>query len=108
MEEMVSRFDQEAATVILAQLSSFKMETEDEFDAVRFLDRLFIRVLQRFGDYRKEDPASFRFAPQFGLLPQFMFNLQRSQFVQVFNNSPNKTAYYRMVLNRENVTNAWV
>jgi protein transport protein SEC23 len=107
-EEMVSGFDQEAATVILARWASFKMETEDEFDAVRFLDRLLIRVSQRFGDYRKEDPASFRFAPQFGLLPQFMFNLRRSQFVQVFNNSPDETAYFRMVLNRENVTNALV
>jgi protein transport protein SEC23 len=107
-EEMVSGFDQEAATVILARWASFKMETEDEFDATRFLDRLLIRVSQRFGDYRKEDPTSFRFAPTFGLLPQFMFNLRRSQFVQVFNNSPDETAYFRMVLNRENVTNSLV
>ena len=107
-EEIVSGFDQEAATVILARWASFKMENEDEFDAVRFLDRLLIRVSQRFGDYRKEDPASFRFSPQFSLLPQFMFNLRRSQFVQVFNNSPDETAYFRMVLNRENVTNSLV
>ncbi|KAG0620200.1 hypothetical protein M758_4G197500 [Ceratodon purpureus] len=107
-EEMVSGFDQEAATVILARWASFKMETEDEFDATRFLDRLLIRVSQRFGDYRKEDPTSFRFASTFGLLPQFMFNLRRSQFVQVFNNSPDETAYFRMVLNRENVTNSLV
>lgn len=107
-EEMVSGFDQEAATVILARWASFKMETEDEFDATRFLDRLLIRVSQRFGDYHKEDPASFRLAPTFGLLPQFMFNLRRSQFVQVFNNSPDETAYFRMVLNRENVTNSLV
>jgi len=107
-EEMVSGFDQEAATVILARWVSYKMETEDEFAAIRFLDRLLIRVSQRFGDYRKEDPASFQFAPTFGLLPQFMFNLRRSQFVAVFNNSPDETAYFRMVLNRENVTNSLV
>ncbi|MBA0647461.1 hypothetical protein Goklo_015336 [Gossypium klotzschianum] len=37
-----------------------------------------------------------------------MFNLRRSQFVQVFNNSPDETAYFRMLLNRENITNAAV
>ncbi|KAL6981500.1 Protein transport protein S23 F [Sarracenia purpurea var. burkii] len=37
-----------------------------------------------------------------------MFNLRRSQFVQVFNNSPDETAYFRMVLNRENVANSVV
>nr|KAJ0189663.1 hypothetical protein LSAT_V11C800433860 [Lactuca sativa] len=37
-----------------------------------------------------------------------MFNLQRSQFVQVFNNSPDETAYFRMMLNRESITNATV
>ncbi|RWW09264.1 hypothetical protein BHE74_00007824 [Ensete ventricosum] len=35
-----------------------------------------------------------------------MFHLRRSQFV--FNNSPDETAYYRMILNRENVANAVV
>nr|GEW03355.1 protein transport protein SEC23-like [Tanacetum cinerariifolium] len=35
-----------------------------------------------------------------------MFNLRRSQFVQVFNNSPDETAYFRMMLNRESITNA--
>lgn len=107
-EEMVAGFDQEAAIVILARWASFKMETEDEFDAIRFLDRLLIRLSSRFGDYRKEDPSSFQFAPTFAILPQFMFNLRRSQFVQVFNNSPDETAYFRMVLNRENVTNSLV
>ena len=30
---------------------------------------------------------------------QFMFHLRRSQFLQVFNNSPDETAYYRYFLN---------
>ena len=37
----------------------------------------------RFGDYRKDDPTSFNLQPQLEYLPQFMFNLRRSQFVQV-------------------------
>ena len=55
---------------------------DDEFDATRWLDRQLIRLCARFGDYRKEDPASFALSPTFAIFPQFMFNLRRSQFVQ--------------------------
>lgn len=41
------------------------------------------RLAARFGDYRKDDPVSFNLQPQLEYLPQFMFNLRRSQFVQV-------------------------
>lgn len=50
---------------------------------------------QKFGDYQKDDPNSFRFSENFSLYPQFMFHLRRSQFLQVFNNSPDETSYYR-------------
>ncbi|KAL6527954.1 Protein transport protein S23 E [Orobanche hederae] len=36
------------------------------------------------------------------------FDATRSQFVQVFNNSPDETAYFRILLNRETITNAAV
>lgn len=107
-EELVQGFDQETAAVVMARLASLKMETEEEFDATRWLDRNLIRLCSKFGDYRKDDPSSFTLNPCFSLFPQFMFNLRRSQFVQVFNNSPDETAYFRMLLNRENITNAAV
>ncbi|KAG2726359.1 hypothetical protein I3760_01G108300 [Carya illinoinensis] len=107
-EELVQGFDQETAAVVMARLTSLKMETEEGFDATRWLDRSLIRLCSKFGDYRKDDPASFTLNPSFSLFPQFMFNLRRSQFVQVFNNSPDETAYFHMVLNRENITNAAV
>lgn len=108
MEELVSNFDQEAAAVVMARIASHKMETEDGFDATRWLDRSLIRLASKFGDYRKDDIHSFNFAPNIAIFPQFMFNLRRSQFVQVFNNSPDETAYFRMVLYRETVTNSLV
>lgn len=37
-----------------------------------------------------------------------MFHLRRSQFLQVFNNSPDETAFYRHVLNHEDVGNSLV
>ncbi|KAF7042834.1 hypothetical protein CFC21_052323 [Triticum aestivum] len=105
-EELVEGFDQETAAVVLARYISLKMEIEEEFDATRWLDRSLIRLCSRFGDYRKDDPSSFSLHSNFSLFPQFMFNLRRSQFVQVFNNSPDETAYFRMLLNRESVTNS--
>ena len=39
---------------------------------------------------------------------QFMFHLRRSQFLQVFNNSPDESSYYRNKLNREDVTQSLV
>lgn len=107
-EELVAGFDQETAAVVMARQASFKMETEEEFNATRWLDRCLIRVCSRFGDYRKDDVSSFSLNSSFAILPQFIFNLRRSQFVQVFNNSPDETAYFRMLLNRENVNNSVV
>ncbi|PWA68364.1 protein PRD1 [Artemisia annua] len=107
-QELVQGFDQETAAVVMARLTSYKMETEETFDATRWLDRNLIRLCTRFGDYRKDDPTSFALNPCLSLFPQFMFNLRRSPFVQVFNNSPDETAYFRMMLNRESITNATV
>lgn len=38
---------------------------------------------RRFAEYRKDDPASFMLHQNLSYFPQFMFNLRRSQFVQV-------------------------
>ncbi|XP_074272499.1 protein transport protein SEC23 E-like [Silene latifolia] len=107
-EELAQGFDQETAAVVMGRLCSHKMEMEEGFDATRWLDRNLIRLCSKFGEYRKDDPTSFSLNQCFSLFPQFMFNLRRSQFVQVFNNSPDETAYFRMLLNRENITNAAV
>ncbi|KAM1048827.1 hypothetical protein ACFX2C_027996 [Malus domestica] len=108
LQELIAGFDQEAAAVVMARLVSFKMETEAEFDPIRWLDKSLIHMCSRFGDYQKDSPSSFSLSPRFSIFPQFMFHLRRSQFVQVFNNSPDETAYFRMILNRENVTNSVV
>uniref|UniRef100_A0A2C9JPM8 Protein transport protein SEC23 n=1 Tax=Biomphalaria glabrata TaxID=6526 RepID=A0A2C9JPM8_BIOGL len=63
---------------------------------------------QKFGDYNKDDPNSFRFTENFSLYPQFMFHLRRSQFLQVFNNSPDETSYYRHMLNVEDLTQSLI
>lgn len=108
VQDLIDGFDQEAAAAVMARLVSFKMEAEADFDPIRWLDRALISMCSKFGDYQKETPSSFSLSPRLSIFPQFMFNLRRSQFVQVFNNSPDETAYFRMMLNRENVANAVV
>ena len=101
-------FDQEAAAVLCARLAVHRTESEDPSDVMRWVDRSLIRLCNKFADYVPDDPNSFRLAPQFSLYPQFMFHLRRSQFLQLFNSSPDEAAYYRYVLNRENTTNSLV
>jgi protein transport protein SEC23 len=98
----------EAAAVVMARLATYKMEVEEDFDATRWLDRSLIRLAQRFAEFRKDDPTSFTLRPELSFYPQFMFNLRRSQFVQVFGNSPDETACYRTVLIRASVPDAMV
>lgn len=91
-------FDQEAAAVLMSRIAVFKAEVDDGPDVLRWVDRMLIRLCSRFAEYRKDDPTSFRLEKNFTLYPQFMFHLRRSQFLQVFNNSPDETAFYRFVL----------
>ncbi|CAG9463288.1 unnamed protein product [Pedinophyceae sp. YPF-701] len=106
LNDLVAGFDQEAAAVAMARLASWKMENEEDFDATRWLDRSLISLCSRFGDYRRDDPGSFQLAPQLSMYPQFMFYLRRSQFVQVFGHSPDETAYFRLMLDKETVGDA--
>lgn len=76
-------FDQEAAAVLMARVAVFKAESEEAFDVLRWLDRMLIRLVSKFADYRKDEPASFHLSPNFTLYPQFMFHLRRSCFLQV-------------------------
>ncbi|KAJ4334496.1 GTPase-activating protein S23 [Didymella glomerata] len=101
-------FDQEAAAVLMSRIAVFKAEVDDGPDVLRWVDRMLIRLCSRFAEYRKDDPSSFRLEKNFTLYPQFMFHLRRSQFLQVFNNSPDETAFYRHVLNHEDVGNSLI
>uniref|UniRef100_A0A060T3C0 Protein transport protein SEC23 n=1 Tax=Blastobotrys adeninivorans TaxID=409370 RepID=A0A060T3C0_BLAAD len=105
---IAASFDQEAAAVLMARIAVYKAEVEDGPDILRWTDRMLIRLCQKFADYRKDDPSSFRLSQNFSLYPQFMFHLRRSQFLQVFNNSPDETAFYRHCLNREDLTNSLI
>lgn len=89
-------FDQEAACVLMARMACYRAQEESNGpDVLRWLDRNLIRVCQKFGEYRNNSPESFQLSPSFSMFPQFIFHLRRSQFIQVFNNSPDETSFFR-------------
>lgn len=108
MNYISAGFDQEAAAVIMARMVVFRAESDDGPDVLRWIDRQLIRLCQKFGEYNKDDLNSFRLAENFSLFPQFVYHLRRSQFLQVFNNSPDETTFYRHMLMREDLTQSLI
>lgn len=108
MTDIQPGFDQEAAAVLMARYAVFKCENEDPLDVLRWVDRMLIRLVSKFANFRKDDPSSFHLGPEMTIFPQFMYHLRRSNFLQTFNASPDETAYYRMLILRENTMNSLV
>merc|ERR1712187_434090 len=106
--DISSGFDQEAAAVLMARYAVFKTENEDPMDVLRWGDRMLIRLVAKFAEYRKDEPSTFRLAPEFSVFPQFMYHLRRSNFLQTFNASPDETAFYRTLIVRVDVMNTLV
>ncbi|ELP89580.1 Sec23 protein, putative, partial [Entamoeba invadens IP1] len=106
LSKISAGFDQETAAVVLARCASYKADAESGRDAMRWLDRALLRTCNKFGQFRKDEPASFTLGPNFSILPQFMYHLRRSHFLQVFNCSPDETRTFRCALMRENVVNS--
>uniref|UniRef100_A0A8C9WEH7 Protein transport protein SEC23 n=1 Tax=Scleropages formosus TaxID=113540 RepID=A0A8C9WEH7_SCLFO len=82
MQHIESSFDQEASAVLMARLAVFRAESEEGPDVLRWLDRQLIRL--------------------------FMFHLRRSPFLQVFNNSPDESSYYRHHFMRQDLTQSLI
>ena len=47
-----------------------RAQNDDGPDVLRWVDRMLIRLCQKFGDYHKDDPTSFQLADNFSLYPQ--------------------------------------
>ncbi|GAM25763.1 hypothetical protein SAMD00019534_089380 [Acytostelium subglobosum LB1] len=105
---LANGFDQETSAALMARLAVYKAETEELPDITRWLDKMLIRLVSKYADFRKDDPRSFKLAQNFAIYPHFMFHLRRSNFLQAFNNSPDESSFYRFMLNRENVSNTLV
>uniref|UniRef100_A0A667XGG3 Protein transport protein SEC23 n=1 Tax=Myripristis murdjan TaxID=586833 RepID=A0A667XGG3_9TELE len=108
IQHIEGSFDQEVAAVLMARLGVFRAESEEGPDVLRWLDRQLIRLCQKFGQFNKDDPTSFKLSESLSLYPQFMFHLRRSPFLQVFNNSPDESSYYRHHFVRQDLTQSLI
>ena len=66
--EIIGGFDQEACAVLMARVATFRTENEEAFDLLRWLDRTLIRAGTKFGEYRKDEPDTFRLPPNLSLI----------------------------------------
>uniref|UniRef100_A0A8C9SRR9 Protein transport protein SEC23 n=1 Tax=Scleropages formosus TaxID=113540 RepID=A0A8C9SRR9_SCLFO len=82
IQSIAASFDQEASAILMARLAVYRAETEEGPDVLRWLDRQLIRL--------------------------FMFHLRRSPFLQVFNNSPDESSYYRHHFMRQDLTQSLI
>lgn len=101
-------FDQEAAAVLTARLAVHQTDTDDIPDVLRWVDRSLIRLCSKFAMYKPDNPESFKLTPEFTMFPQFMFHLRRSQFLDVFNSSPDEASRHRYDLIQQNTTNSLI
>lgn len=107
--ELTNSFDQEAAAVLYARMVVHKLENGGEYsDLLRWIDKSLVKLCSVFGDYSKNDASSFRLSHKYSLLPQFIYHLRRSQFLQVFNCSPDETAFYHHTVLRTDVRDSLV
>lgn len=67
--ELAYGFDQETAAVLMSRYSIFKTFSEEPMDVIRWLDRLLIKLVARFAEYKKDDPSSFKLSQEFSLFP---------------------------------------
>uniref|UniRef100_A0AAY4A3N8 Protein transport protein SEC23 n=1 Tax=Denticeps clupeoides TaxID=299321 RepID=A0AAY4A3N8_9TELE len=82
IQSIAASFDQEASAILMARLAVYRAESEEGPDVLRWLDRQLIRL--------------------------FMFHLRRSPFLQVFNNSPDESSYYRHQFMRQDLTQSLI
>ncbi|CCE78745.1 Piso0_000774 [Millerozyma farinosa CBS 7064] len=109
-------FDQEAATILMARESISKLQpardksraSYDPADVLKQIDKVLIDYCARFSLYTKGSLESFRLSPTYAMLPQFIYYLRRSAFIQVFNNSPDETSYIRHIFMHEDVESSLI
>lgn len=111
-------FDQEAALVLLARDAINKMQPDNtnaknkpiitQLAVVKNLDKNLVDFCTRFSVFTPGILESFRLSSSYALLPQFLYHLRRSPFINVFNNSPDETSFVRHVFMHEDVNNSLI
>lgn len=65
LRDMAYGFDQETAAVLMARQAVYKTITEESMDVIRWLDRMLIKLVSKFAEYKKDEPSTFRLSREF-------------------------------------------
>ncbi|GMM27813.1 hypothetical protein DAMA08_005290 [Martiniozyma asiatica (nom. inval.)] len=104
--ELINSFDQEAAVVLIAREAISSIMNNSTINASKLVDRALVSLLTNFCAYQQGNPQSLQIASQMTFLPQFIYHLRRSNFINIFNSSPDETSYYRHIFLTEECSNA--
>jgi len=69
IKEIATGFDQESAAVLITRYCVNNTMTQDPTDVIRWVDRMLIKLVARFADFKRDDPSSFRLSREFSLFP---------------------------------------
>lgn len=108
MESIINNFDQEAATIIIAREAINTVFNDSTINALTLINKTLIDFLTIFATYRINDATSVKIPPTVNLLPQFIYHLRRSNFIQIFNSSPDETSFYRHCFFTEDCINSLI
>lgn len=108
MDAVINNFDQEAAAVLIARQAVNDVMTTSSNDALKLVNKTLVDFLSNFSTFILNSPASLSIPPNVNLLPQFIYHLRRSNFIQIFNSSPDETSFYRHCFLTEDCYNSLI
>lgn len=95
-------FDQEAAAIVIARMVAYSTEQDQgQQEVMKWIDRSLISLTKQYTAFSRDVVESVAMPPEFAAFPEYIFHLRRSAFVDVFNNTPDETVFYRLLLFRE-------
>ncbi|XP_049851435.1 uncharacterized protein LOC126326033 [Schistocerca gregaria] len=102
--QLIQGFDYECAAALFARLVVHKSEKED-LNCLAQIDKHLILLMKRFCSYTKDLPSSIQVPQELTLYSQFMYYFRRGPLIQIFNNTPDESVFFRFYLSRECVGN---
>lgn len=109
-------FDQEAALVLVARDAINKLQPNPTLKTatvtpnavIKQLDKQLIDYCSRFALFTPGKLDSFALSRAYAMLPQFVYHLRRSPFINVFNNSPDESSFIRHIFMHEEMNSSLI
>lgn len=99
-QRIIEGFDEEAAAVYLARMCVNKMLFEEQKHIRQWLDQTLVKWAQNYANYIKNDESSFSLPAPMKRLPQLVYHLRRSHFVNRFGISLDESFFKGYCMNR--------